>query len=80
MSEESISYEGYRITANSTEVPESNTWSVILTISRGPGDDEDAWIISAGDVYESKEKALEHCFDFGRQLIDREMKGCCRDR
>ena len=51
-------------------------WSAVLTISRGDGEDRESWLLSAGDQYSSRKEALQRCFDFAREVIDREMKGC----
>ena len=75
MSEDSISYGGYRISTESREVPESATWAVIMTISRGTGADMESWLFSAGDKFPDKEEGLRYCFEFGKEVIDREMSG-----
>jgi hypothetical protein len=73
MSENSITYGGYRISAESREVPESATWSIIMTISRGTGADMESWLFSAGDEFEDEEEGIRYCFEFGKEVIDREM-------
>ena len=75
MSENSMSYGGYRISAESREVPESATWAIIMTISRGAGADMESWLFSAGDQFPNKEEGLKYCFEFGKEVIDREMAG-----
>jgi hypothetical protein len=75
MSEDSITYGGYRISAESREVPESATWAIIMTISRGTGTDMESWLFSAGDQFPNKEEGLRYCFEFGKEVIDREMTG-----
>ena len=75
MSENSITYGGYRISAESREVPESATWAIIMTISRGIGTDMESWLFSAGDQFPNKEEGLRYCFEFGKEVIDREMTG-----
>lgn len=75
MSENSKTYGGYLISAESREVPESATWAIIMTISRGTGADMESWLFSAGDQFPSKEEGLRYCFEFGKEVIDREMTG-----
>jgi len=79
MSKDSITYEGYTATARLEPKEDSSLWSAVLTISRGEGSDEASWIISAGDTYSSREEAAQRCFDFAREVIDREMKECSLD-
>jgi hypothetical protein len=79
MSTEHIDYEGYTIAAKPSRVEDSDRWSAVLTITRGSGEDQESWLVSASDIYESRKDALARCFDFARELIDREMKGCSLD-
>lgn len=76
---EQITYEDYTVEAEPSRVDNSERWSAVLTISRESGGEKESWIVSAGDVYESREEALRRCFSFARELIDREMKGCGLD-
>ena len=73
MSENNMTYGGYRISAESREVPASATWAVVMTISRGTGADTESWLFSAGDQFPSREEGLKYCFEFGKEVIDREM-------
>ena len=79
MSTDSIMHEGYRITAEPRQEEGGGMWSAVLTISRGEGEEREAWLLSAGDQYSSRREALQRCFDFAREVIDREMKGCSLD-
>lgn len=79
MSEETMTYEGFTISAKIEPAEETDLWSAVLTITRGQGKDTESWIVSAGDTYASEEEAARRCFDFARELIDREMKGCTID-
>ena len=74
MEKKSISYEGYTITANPRRVSDKEMWTVDLLISRGGGEDLESWLISAGEQAEIDDGALEYCFNFGKQVIDNEMK------
>ena len=44
-----------------------------MTISRGTGADTESWLFSAGDQFPSREEGLKYCFEFGKEVIDREM-------
>ena len=79
MSTDSMTHEGYTVTAEPRQVEGGETWSAVMTISRGSGKDRESWILSAGDQYGSRRDAVERCFSFAREIIDREMKGCGLD-
>ena len=79
MSSKQINYEGYTIAAEPSRVEDSDRWSAVITITRGSGENRESWLVSASDVYESRDDALTRCFAFARELIDREMKGCGLD-
>lgn len=79
MSEKTLAYEGFNVTAKIEPAEATDLWAAVLTITRGDGSDTESWIVSAGDTYESEEEAARRCFDFAREMIDREMKGCSID-
>lgn len=79
METESITYEDYTIEADATRGEDSDSWSAVLTISRGSGKDRESWLVSASEIYPTREEAVSRCFDFARELIDKEMKGCSLD-
>ena len=79
MKEETITYEGYNVAAKIEPVVDTDCWSAVLTISRNEGSDKESWIFSAGDSYGSRDEAAKRCFDFAREVIDREMRGCAID-
>ena len=79
MSEEILTYEGFTVSAKIEPAEDTDLWAAVLTITRGEGSDTESWIVSAGDTYGSKEEAKRRCFDFAREMIDREMKGCSLD-
>jgi hypothetical protein len=76
MSERTLTYEGFTLSAHIEPAAETDLWSAVLTISRGEDRDRGSWIFSAGEAYNSPEEAAERCFEFAREVIDREMKGC----
>jgi hypothetical protein len=76
MSTDSMTHGGYTVTAEPRRVEGEETWSAVMTIGRGSGKDRESWILSAGDQYGTREEAVERCFAFAREVIDREMEGC----
>ena len=79
MSEEILTYEGFTVSAKIDPSEDTDLWSAVLTITRGEGKDTESWIVSAGDTYASEKEAARRCFDFAREMIDRDMKGCSLD-
>jgi hypothetical protein len=79
MSKKTLTYEGFTVSAKIEPAEETDLWSAVLTIASGEGKDTASWIVSAGDTYASEEEAARRCFDFAREMIDREMKGCSLD-
>ena len=74
MEKSSIHYGGYSITATPRQIEDNQMWTVDLTISRGTGGDQESWLISAGEQERIDEESLKYCFDFGKKVIDNEMK------
>ena len=79
MKTDSMNHGGYTVTAEPRPVDDGGTWSAVFTISRGSGEEQESWLLSAGDEYESREAAVRRCFEFAREVIDREMRGCGLD-
>ena len=67
MSEETLTYEGFTVSAKIEPAEDTDLWSAVMTISRDTSDDTESWIISAGDTYDSREEALA----FFQQALDR---------
>jgi hypothetical protein len=76
MGTDTMTHGGYTVTAEPRPVEGEETWSAVMTISRGSEEDRESWILSAGDRYGTREEAVERCFTFAREVIDREMEGC----
>lgn len=65
-----VQYKGYTIQATPDELAETKRWTVDIIIAKeNNGTATDAQY-SAGHSYPTEEEARQHCFEFGRQIID----------
>lgn len=71
-----IKYRGYVIEACPHQLVENNRWRLETTIERHTGDTVEIQQYSAGDTFESRDEAVKHCLNFGRQIIDGTAPGC----
>ena len=65
-----IQYKGYTINANPEQLTETNRWTVNISIEKHHGDRVTDKPFSASNTFASKEEAIEHCLNFGKQIID----------
>lgn len=69
-------YKGYEIRPTPEFLTESEEWSSNLHILIHKENEVVDRQFSAADTYKSKEEAIEHCINFGRQIIDGNVNGC----
>ncbi len=69
-------YKGYEIRPTPDFLTESEEWSIKLQILIDKGYEVIERSFSATGTYKSKEEAIKHCINFGRQIIDGNVKGC----
>jgi hypothetical protein len=65
-----LPYKGYIIEARPEKLIESGRWStniVIYSHQDGTMSDE---LFVAPNTFQTEEEAIEHCFNFGKQIID----------
>lgn len=65
-----IQYKGYTINANPEQLTETNRWTVNISIEKHHGGRVTDKPFSASNTFTSKEEAIEHCLNFGKQIID----------
>ncbi len=68
----SIEYQGYVIRPSPLELTEGG-WDTRLLISRDTGSMIHFQRYSASNVWPTEEKAVQHCAEFGRLIIDGEL-------
>jgi hypothetical protein len=63
-------YKGYVIEANPRQLAENSMWTVSINIEKHSGAGVDVQEYSAANQYASKEMAIDHCLNFGRQIVN----------
>lgn len=72
----SIEYKGYEIRAVPYQLSDSGEWTIDIVIARDTGHEIKHRKFGAGNRYKTEDEAIQHCFDFGKQIIDGKVKGC----
>jgi len=72
----SLPYKGYIIDAIPYQPAETKKWNINISIRHDTGDAVNFKNFSAANSLESKEEAIQHCFEFGRRIIDGEIENC----
>lgn len=65
-----LSYKGYVIEAYPEYSVESNRWSTSVVIYECQGGRISDRQFVAPNTFQTEEEAMEHCFNFGKQIID----------
>ncbi len=76
MNDHRIQYKDFIIVACPQQLADSNRWNTAVTIELHTGPEVINKPFSAGNTYETRDEALEGCFNFGRQIIDEQIPGC----
>jgi hypothetical protein len=63
-------YKGYLIKATPQKLAESKKWATNIYIMRDYGSHVTDKGFSATNQWDSEKEAIEHCIDFGKQIID----------
>ncbi|MBI3603024.1 MAG: hypothetical protein HY205_01050 [Nitrospirae bacterium] len=71
-----LSYKGFEIQAVPLQSPDSGKWRINIQIVRHNADGVKSGNFSAGDSYLTREEAVKHCFQFGKQIIDGQSPTC----
>lgn len=71
-----IQYKGFEIHASPYELADSGEWKVNLYIFRHRGGENRSRNFSVGNSDESREEAIAHCLQFGKQIIDGQSANC----
>jgi hypothetical protein len=73
---EKITYKGYLIHPTPQQVRTSGEWTINLCISKDSGGSVTEKIFSDGNTFKTEKEAIQHCIDFGRQIIDGDSENC----
>jgi hypothetical protein len=63
-------YKGYLIKAASQKLVESGKWTTSIHIMKDYGSHITDKPFSASNQWISEKEAIDHCFDFGMQIVD----------
>lgn len=69
-------YQGYVIDARPHQLADDGRWTINIEIERHHGDGIESTAYSAANTFETKEEAIGHGLNFGRQIIDGKVNGC----
>lgn len=73
---DTISYKDYQIHAAPYELADTSEWTIDIQISVERDSETIFRKFSAGNTFESKDGAIQHCFNFGKKIIDGEVPEC----
>ena len=76
---DTLSYKDYEIHAAPYQLAGTGEWTVNIHIFHARGDEIRSRQFSAGNCFKTREEAVAHCFNFGRQIIDGNSKNCTID-
>lgn len=72
-----ISYKGYVIRAVPYHLADSDDeWTVKIVIDKHRADGVSSRQFSASNTFKNRQDAIQHCFAFGRQIIDGKSESC----
>lgn len=75
----SIEYKGYEIEAVPVQLAESGEWTININIFLHRGSKTTKKNFSAGNTFRTKDEAIQHSFQFGKQIIDGQSDNCSVD-
>ena len=65
-----VQYKGFEIHASPYQLADNGEWQVNLHILRHGEGESRSRNFSAGSTYKTREEAMLHCFQYGKQIID----------
>jgi hypothetical protein len=71
-----IPYKGYLIRPASFHLVDTDRWNIELYISKDRGSEITERKFSASDTFKTQEEAIQHCVNFGKQIIDGKSENC----
>jgi hypothetical protein len=69
-------YKDFEIRAIPNQLADSGQWEVNIQIVRHHGEETGSRNFSAGNSYPTRREAVQHCFQFGKQIIDGQSPTC----
>ena len=74
-----VEYKGYIINATLYKLAEDKGWSINIHIERHTGSGMTGRSFSAANTFPTEKEAIQHCINFGMQIIDGQAEGCSVD-
>lgn len=71
-----VAYKEFEIKASPHQLAESGEWSLNIYITHHKGGETLEKNFSAANTFKTREEAISHCYNFGRQIIDGQAPGC----
>ena len=71
-----IRYEGFVIDSKPYQLAEDDRWCIKIFIERHTGEGLHQHNFETGTTFATREEAVVHGFNFGRQIIDGKVAGC----
>lgn len=68
-------YKGYVIQAVPYQLAKDKKWTININIWKEKGSSVTERNFSASNTFIDKDEAIQHCYHFGKQIIDGELKG-----
>jgi hypothetical protein len=72
---DSVEYSGYILEACPQQLADGH-WTLAVSIERHKGGSVDVQSFSASNTFQTREEAVPHCINFGRQIVDGKVLGC----
>lgn len=72
----SIKYKSYEIRAVPNQLADFGDWTLDILIVRDTGTETKHRKFGGSNTYKTKDEALQHCFNFGKQIIDGKVEDC----
>lgn len=69
-------YNEYVIEAAPHQLADDDRWTLNINIERHEDDRIDVRPYSASNTFETKDEAIQHCINFGHQIVDGKVAGC----
>jgi hypothetical protein len=72
----SIEYKGFEIRAVPYQLVDSGGWTLDILIVRDTGTKIKHRKFGGSNTYKTKDEAVQHCFNLGKQIIDGKVEDC----
>ena len=71
-----VQYNGYEIDVVPHKLADEPSWTTNIYIWKHKDNCTLIRNFSAGNLWNTKRKAMRHCLDFGRKIVDGQMANC----